>query len=399
MTMSVKVKEKIAILEANGCKLLQSSQYPKTCNSKVDILCNCGHTRNSVLSNIILHEQFKCKTCIKIKKSVCMRKRKSEYSDKFGKIRISFENKFNKSNKYRDDFSPENIDKTLKCRECKTDKPLYRFYNRRGFKGGKEKLCRLCENKMKVERREHQTPKQIITSLLTACKANATERKTNGRLSCGECSITQDIVWDIYHKQLGKCIYSNKELTFNYNDMNKISIDRIDSSKGYTRENIQLVSKYVNWMKLDTKENEFLYMISSITRHSIENSKYDSHEYMIDSSRITKMIKICHASASKRKWERCRPECGIVNIDKKYIIDLIKQQNNCCVYSGIEFDWNEFKNNPYQASIDRIDNDKGYIKGNVQIVCNAINQMKSNLTDDEFMDYVSAIYEHRCINN
>ena len=273
--MSVKVKEKIAILEANGCMLLQSSQYPKSCNSKVDILCNCGHTRNSVLSNIILHEQFKCKECIKIKKSVCLKNRKSEYSNKFEKIRLSFENKFQKSNKYRNDFSPENIGNTLQCRECKIKKPLYRFYNRRGFRGGKEKLCRTCEKKKKDDRRGHQTADQIINSLINACRNNAIERKMNGRMSCGEFSLTQDIIWEIYHSQHGKCIYSNKKLIFNHNDMNKISIDRIDSSKGYTRENIQLVSKYVNWMKLDTREDEFLYLISSIFGNIKNNSKYD----------------------------------------------------------------------------------------------------------------------------
>ena len=153
--MSVKVKEKIAILEANGCKLLESSQYPKTCNSKVDILCNCGHTRNSVLSNIILHEQFKCKICIKIKKSTNIKLRKSEYKNKFEKTRLSFENRFIKSNKYRDDFSPENIDKTLQCRECKIDKPLYRFYNRRRCNDGKEKLCRTCEMQQKKNRNQY----------------------------------------------------------------------------------------------------------------------------------------------------------------------------------------------------------------------------------------------------
>lgn len=131
-----------------------------------------------------------------------------------------------------------------------------------------------------------------------------------------------------------------------------------------------------------------------------ETNKYNTDDIFYQNTvnkRVMSMIKICRASASKRKWEKCRPECGIVDIDKQYIIDLIQKQNNRCVYSGIEFDWDKFQNNPYQASIDRIDNDKGYIKGNVQIVCNIVNQMKSNLTDVEFFDYVKAIHENRNI--
>ena len=400
--MSVKVKEKIAILESNGCKLLESSQYPKSCNSKVDILCNCGHTRRSVLTNIIVHEQFKCKDCIKIKKSTNIKLRKSEYKNKFEKTRLSFENRYIKSNKYRDDFSPENIDKTLQCRECKINKPLYRFYNRRRYNDGKEKLCRTCEMQQKKNRLSKHTNDQIVNDIISSCKRVASARKSKGRNKCGEVNIDLDYINSLLEKQNYKCVYTNKELEFVYNTTDKVSMDRIDSTKGYIKGNVQLVCSIVNWMKLDMCEKEFLRIINELYTFKETNVDETNHIDIDDrkiNQRVPSMIKTCRVSARTRKTKRGRAECGIVNIDKKYIIDLIKQQNNRCVYSGIEFDWDEFKNNPYQASIDRIDNDKGYIKGNVQIVCNSINQMKSNLTDNVFMDYVSAIYKHRCIHH
>ena len=162
---------------------------PKSCNSKVDILCNCGHTRNSALSNIVLHEQFKCKECIKIKKSTSIKLRKNEYKNNFERTIISFENRFLRSNKYRDDFNPNNISKTLECRECKIHKPLYRFYNRRGFNGGKEKLCKNCVDNNRKRRVQNYSKDQVISCILNACRQKSNERSMKGRPECGIIDI------------------------------------------------------------------------------------------------------------------------------------------------------------------------------------------------------------------
>lgn len=47
--------------------------------------------------------------------------------------------------------------------------------------------------------------------------------------------------------------FKNKE-NENYN----ISVDRIDSSKGYTKDNVQLVCDIVNRMKLDLNMSKFV---------------------------------------------------------------------------------------------------------------------------------------------
>lgn len=45
-------------------------------------------------------------------------------------------------------------------------------------------------------------------------------------------------------------------------------------------------------------------------------------------------------------------------------------------------------------SIDRIDNSKGYIKGNVVWVSSIVNSMKNDLTEDEFVYVINLIYEN-----
>lgn len=45
---------------------------------------------------------------------------------------------------------------------------------------------------------------------------------------------------------------------------NIVSIDRIDSTKGYTKDNTQLVCDIVNRMKLDLPMNEFVILCKII---------------------------------------------------------------------------------------------------------------------------------------
>ena len=44
-----------------------------------------------------------------------------------------------------------------------------------------------------------------------------------------------------------------------------------------------------------------------------------------------------------------------------------------------------------QASLDRIDSSKGYIKGNIQFISTPINYMKSTMTDSEVKSFLKLI--------
>lgn len=400
--MTESVKEKLDILKHNNCFLINNETPPRRCKDKIEIRCSCGHSRISSLSNIINHKQYKCSVCIRHKQQRNYKLNKNKLNTNFSKRRMQFENKYIKSIKYSSDFSPENIAKKLCCRECSIQKPLYLFYNRSTFRNNKEKLCKKCENKCKMKRRMAHSQSQVILTKMNAAKNKALQRKAHGRIQCGFFDIELDYVLEMIKKQQNRCVYSNKELSFSYNNRDVISIDRIDSNKGYTQGNIQILSSYVNWMKLDHDEEVFFELISKIYLHSSCIKDYQNKKectYININSKmmkqITIMLRTAKSSARKRRLERGRYMCGEYDITLNDISELIKSQNNRCLLSGIEFDWECGTSSVFKPSIDRIDSTRGYIKGNIQILCICINQMKSNLTQSQFLSYVSDIYTHK----
>nr|QBK92896.1 MAG: uncharacterized protein LCPAC403_00300 [Pithovirus LCPAC403] len=92
-------------------------------------------------------------------------------------------------------------------------------------------------------------------------------------------NVTPGQLYDLYEKQGGRCALSGRRLTTNANtklrlktgrknrieeNYDNISIDRIDSLKDYTIDNIQLVCSCVNIMKMDMSQALFLEFCAAI---------------------------------------------------------------------------------------------------------------------------------------
>ena len=67
-----------------------------------------------------------------------------------------------------------------------------------------------------------------------------------------------------------------------------------------------------------------------------------------------------------------------------------QEQDGLCVYSGLSIGWST-QGWDHSASIDRIDNDKGYTVGNVQLVHKKINMMRGSLMDEEFKELCALV--------
>lgn len=81
-------------------------------------------------------------------------------------------------------------------------------------------------------------------------------------------SISKQNVLDKYNEQDGLCAISGIEIFFQeiggIQNEQTVSVDRIDSSKDYTEDNIQLVHKIVNKMKGSLSQSDFDYWIKTI---------------------------------------------------------------------------------------------------------------------------------------
>lgn len=88
------------------------------------------------------------------------------------------------------------------------------------------------------------------------------------------------------------------------------------------------------------------------------------------------------------------------DITIEYLWSLYQTQNRKCALSGMEIFFvknmtNEDASKRTQtASLDRIDNNKGYVRGNVQWVHKDLNRIKREYSQETFLNYVKNIYEY-----
>ena len=94
---------------------------------------------------------------------------------------------------------------------------------------------------------------------------------------------------------------------------------------------------------------------------------------------------IVHLRAKDKKYGRA------CDIDYEYILGLIERQNNKCVYSGAELLWQNCSKDIHQGTIDRIDSSKGHIRGNCQLVTVPVNNFKTDLSHEKFIQLIGLI--------
>ena len=86
-----------------------------------------------------------------------------------------------------------------------------------------------------------------------------------------EFDIKIEDVSEVFVKQNKKCIYTGLDLRFaNQKETNTASLDRIDSTKGYLKTNLQFVHKTINSMKSSLLDKEFIHYCCLVAK----NQKY-----------------------------------------------------------------------------------------------------------------------------
>lgn len=167
------------------------------------------------------------------------------------------------------------MEQSVVCRDGRYWKPCancgeMQSYLRRNYAVESLRLgrwCKGCRNKLPKANRDRGNHRGIRFAWFNKLRTNA---ETRGL----EFDLTIDDLAELFIAQDGKCALTGWaiRLPMRTNDTHRsvMSVDRIDSSKGYTGSNIQLVCKDVNMMK----------------------QKYDQ-DYFVD---------VCKAVADRVKW-------------------------------------------------------------------------------------------------
>lgn len=100
---------------------------------------------------------------------------------------------------------------------------------------------------------------EISGTYLLKLEQGATQRNI-------EFQLTKEELWDLFIKQDRKCALSGIEIAFapkgkcvpQYKELQTASLDRIDSNKPYTIDNVQWVHKNINKMKQDLPQEVFV---------------------------------------------------------------------------------------------------------------------------------------------
>jgi hypothetical protein len=120
-----------------------------------------------------------------------------------------------------------------------------------------------------------------------------------------------------------------------------------------------------------------------------KRKKRESQEYRQEESYKQKQRRV-------RLWQNtllndCKSRKLEFNLDIDYINYLFQKQNGKCYWFGVDLIPSINKKNPNQPSIDRIDNNIGYVKGNVVLSCYSANIGRNEIDHQTWLEFIKDI--------
>ena len=143
----------------------------------------------------------------------------------------------------------------IACKQILPEQNFYSYWCKSRNKSRVRARCKTCEQPLRTSQKKSYQPLHY-RDLNSRLKNLVTKAKNRSK------QVSPTLSWEyllgLWLKQEGKCKYSGLPLSFEANHPDTVSLDRIDSSLGYTEGNLQLVSATVNKIKLNLDEVTFL---------------------------------------------------------------------------------------------------------------------------------------------
>lgn len=153
------------------------------------------------------------------------------------------------------------------CRGCTEEKPIDNFPLRERGKKYVRCLCRECGATASLQR--YRNKKNCTLEETLHQRAYQAKRRSEKKQL--EFNLTDSDLLEIYKKQNGKCYYSGitMEKIPKIDNYYNVSIDRVDSSKGYTKNNVVLCCDSINTMKNSMPIKIFIDICQKIVLHQV----------------------------------------------------------------------------------------------------------------------------------
>lgn len=216
---------------------------------------------------------------------------------------------------------------TLKCSLCKTLKPLDSFQNDKKNKNRQEKhyWCTQCFIAKQKQQKYYASESKMISRLIESSKVLAKTRGKNNK-DRGEFDIDRKFIQNLIKTQDNKCAISGMDFVWEYNNSKKVSIDRIDCNKGYTKDNVRLVCQQVNMAINEFNLQNFFDMCLSVVIHNNMLGQVLS----ATSQELKEKLKLLHEEkCSTTNYTIPKKNDGKHSEELKQNIKLLHKEN-CC---------------------------------------------------------------------
>ncbi len=145
------------------------------------------------------------------------------------------------------------------CATCQTTKPKLEFSLRRGAIDGLSSDCKTCANSR--VKAYYRSEVGLTSHLASRAQSDRIKERTGQ-----DCELDRAFIAELLEKQDGKCVLSGMKMLADQDSSvgsrgyMKPSVDRVDSRKGYTKDNVRLILSCLNQAKGPWTDAELLRM-------------------------------------------------------------------------------------------------------------------------------------------
>lgn len=182
-------------------------------------------------------------------------------------------------------------------------------------------------------------------------------------------------------KQNYACVYCRCVIQVTGNigvrQSNVVSIDRINSKKGYTVDNIHLTCMFCNYAKNNWSEEEYRTFLKCIIQSNNDDFLKELASGYVD-------WRWKQLSCIKQRDKKC-------SLTLHWLDTQLHKQNHMCYYSGLHLIPKQGKPYIFQPSIERLDNSKPHTQENCVLVCLPLNYGRCSTSLDLFLRHLENI--------